>query len=274
MAGQKARIDKDSNGYLSANSRPEGEASTAYHDNKSLEAKVDAGDEPGPRPVNFHGGTDKDKTRKADRHAGGTTGIGDAANGLEKMEDANPFASVLEKRFGIAESENPGVAGAPASSDNPSLGMYSVNNTDFRQSKPDVKGVLESIALQAAEAFEMLDDNSNVPDPIVSDLQNTAKVVAKLYEYVSKNQSSDGSGETTDGPAVAKDGAEGKPGDMKEEAEDLEEKLVGDQHKIDKNHNGKLDAHDFKLLRSKKTVKEAIDTVFAEILRGKLNGDS
>jgi hypothetical protein len=34
------------------------------------------------------------------------------------------------------------------------------------------------------------------------------------------------------------------------------EELKGDQHKIDANKNGKVDAHDFKLLRAKKGVKE------------------
>jgi len=34
------------------------------------------------------------------------------------------------------------------------------------------------------------------------------------------------------------------------------EALVGNQHKIDANKNGKVDAHDFKLLRAKKTMKE------------------
>ena len=42
----------------------------------------------------------------------------------------------------------------------------------------------------------------------------------------------------------------------KEETE-LEEKLVGGQKKIDKNHNGKIDAQDFKILKSKKKVEEA-----------------
>jgi len=35
------------------------------------------------------------------------------------------------------------------------------------------------------------------------------------------------------------------------------EALVGNQHKIDANKNGKVDAHDFKLLRAKKSMKEA-----------------
>jgi hypothetical protein len=46
----------------------------------------------------------------------------------------------------------------------------------------------------------------------------------------------------------------------KEETE-LEEKLVGGQKKLDKNHNGKLDKQDFKMLRGKKMEEEAIDEV-------------
>ena len=40
------------------------------------------------------------------------------------------------------------------------------------------------------------------------------------------------------------------------EDEEVYEELKGNQHKIDANHNGKVDAHDFKLLRSKKKVAE------------------
>lgn len=347
MAGQKAEIDKDSNGYLSKNSRPESEAGTAYHDTKSLEASQDAADEPGPTPLNFHGGTKKDTTRKADQKSGGTTGIGDAGTGLEKMESNNPFASVIKNRFfseatygkeyshshvmkrlndgdweaqhdvkpgktleisdhtkggkrttirvgQMNESENPGQAGASATSDSPSLGMAAINNTDYRQSKTDVRTVLEGIALQAAEAFEALDENSNVPDTMINELQNSARAVNKIYEFANKNMSNDGSGEASDGPATAKDTADSKPG-LAEDVEDLDEtvikltpgwgdggksmktsygKLAGNQEKLDKNHNGKLDKQDFKMLRSKKTMKEAVDIVFNEILRGKLDGDN
>jgi hypothetical protein len=37
----------------------------------------------------------------------------------------------------------------------------------------------------------------------------------------------------------------------------MDEQLKGDQHKIDANKNNKIDAHDFKLLRSKKKVEES-----------------
>jgi len=51
--------------------------------------------------------------------------------------------------------------------------------------------------------------------------------------------------------------------DNDEEAEDedeLDEALKGGQHKIDMNKNGKLDAHDFKMLRAKKKgMKEEVE---------------
>jgi hypothetical protein len=41
-----------------------------------------------------------------------------------------------------------------------------------------------------------------------------------------------------------------------EEVESIDEKLIGNQTKIDKNHNGKIDAQDFKILRGKKKTNE------------------
>lgn len=43
------------------------------------------------------------------------------------------------------------------------------------------------------------------------------------------------------------------------EDEKVYEALKGDQHKIDANKNGKVDAHDFKLLRKKKKVAEEVE---------------
>jgi hypothetical protein len=55
--------------------------------------------------------------------------------------------------------------------------------------------------------------------------------------------------------------------------DDIEEELKGNQHKIDANKNGKLDAHDFKLLRTKKKVEEALEegqghTAISKLKRG------
>jgi hypothetical protein len=53
----------------------------------------------------------------------------------------------------------------------------------------------------------------------------------------------------------------------------LKEELKGNQHKIDANKNGKVDAHDFKLLRAKKTMKEEeqIDEAFPTVADGEKN---
>jgi hypothetical protein len=46
-----------------------------------------------------------------------------------------------------------------------------------------------------------------------------------------------------------------------DDEEEIDEALKGNQHKIDANKNGKVDAHDFKLLRKKKGVKEDVEYV-------------
>jgi len=56
---------------------------------------------------------------------------------------------------------------------------------------------------------------------------------------------------------------------IKAEETELEEALKGDQHKIDKNKNGKVDAHDFKLLRTKmnKEEVEAVEEGWDDMLK-------
>lgn len=50
---------------------------------------------------------------------------------------------------------------------------------------------------------------------------------------------------------------------VKEKEEETTEELKGNQKKLDKNHNGKIDAQDFKILKGqkKKEVKEWVDTL-------------
>jgi hypothetical protein len=58
--------------------------------------------------------------------------------------------------------------------------------------------------------------------------------------------------------SIKKDGGNGIISSVKEEVE-LAEKLIGKQHKLDKNKNGKLDKHDFKLLRKEETIEEKLN---------------
>ena len=57
------------------------------------------------------------------------------------------------------------------------------------------------------------------------------------------------------------------------EDEKVYEELKGNQHKIDANKNGKVDAHDFKLLRSKKKVAEEAGYLEKDLKKRKVNND-
>jgi len=372
----KARVDKDNSDYLSKTARPEGESKTAYWSKDSIEgagSQADANgtsgeaDRSGNKQDVYSGGTKKDKTRIADRPmklVSGETGIGDTGTGLGESD--NPFAKVIARRFGLQEDENPGVASSSSTSDNPSLGMMSVNNTDFRQDAPNIKNILEAIALQAADSFELMDENKKVPPAISTQLENCQNIITKFYQYMTSNADKSPSSDPADTPPVQKDTAERKtavnesdeypsfvrrkdakgnprltniritdttpkpPEDVrtpfekatnvsihrsvnyrKESLENfylyaetaegdsfesepltemeadtnmqemiesgaytiIEKKLIGNQNKLDANHNGHLDSDDFKKLRGKKTMKEAVNVVFRNILKDNLNAD-
>jgi len=302
MAGYKATIDKDSGGYRSPASAPAGERQTAYNSQQEVEGPTEnefSKDRNGNGDDVFKGNTKaKQGRRKADQSSTGTPG--DMGEGNE-----SPFKKVLLSRFGLAENENPGVASSPSTSDNPSLGMNSVNNSDFRQSKADVKGLLETIALQSAEAFEILDDNNQVPDALASELDQCSKVIDKLYEYATDNQSNNPQTGTT---PVEKDPgtmpvrreetemseelfniwAESVSGerfvseDLTEEEADqamdemiesggysmLEMKLSDKQKKIASiaGDKDKIDAADLATLRAKRKMQEAVVGVFNHLI--------
>ena len=52
--------------------------------------------------------------------------------------------------------------------------------------------------------------------------------------------------------------------DFVEQTNETNEELTGNQHKIDANKNGKVDGHDFKLLRGKKKVEEEVEEQIEE----------
>lgn len=56
---------------------------------------------------------------------------------------------------------------------------------------------------------------------------------------------------------------ESKAHERSEKENDVEEALTGNQHKLDVNKNGKIDSHDFKLL--KKTKKEEVESTGPEV---------
>lgn len=56
-------------------------------------------------------------------------------------------------------------------------------------------------------------------------------------------------------------------GTQKNEEVELDEALKGDQHKIDANKNNKIDAHDFKLLRSKLKKEETVEEGWDDMVK-------
>jgi hypothetical protein len=292
---KQAKVDGDAvvnrdAGYTNSGKKtqPDGETRDGHHTSKEVQGPTDGTTAKGEpledlgllgNPDTMFKGPKKalSGARKADQHA---------ATGTAGNMNENPFHSVLRAKY-FSESDNPGDGNAPATSDSPSYGMQAVNNTDFRPSRPDVKSILEGIALQAAEAFEALDENSNIPNQLISELQNCSKSVTKLYEFATKNQTDDGTQDASDTPPVQKDTAERKPeGVYKEEVEDLAELSAGQKKiaaagkAIDPNNDeDEIDADDLLALRmrrknSKKDMSEALHLAFNKILWSKLNGDS
>lgn len=184
MAGQKAKIDKDSNQYLSKGSQPDAERETAYNSTSSIVGTHSSDDRNGNGDDVFKGKTKKDKTRKADQTTTGTTGIGDTATGLSKE---SRFSHIVNKRFSLSEAENPSVATSPTTSDNPAQGMGGVSSDTESQKDDsvDIKSTLESIALQAAETFEILDENIDIPDTMKNELKEASKTVDAIFDVVS-----------------------------------------------------------------------------------------
>jgi len=82
--------------------------------------------------------------------------------------------------------------------------------------------------------------------------QNNPAVLNAIKEIVQKNREEAVQEEQKNAAVAASRYANFKP------KQDVQEALVGKQHKIDKNKNGKIDAHDFKLLKKEEAeVQEA-----------------
>lgn len=169
----------------------------------------------------------------------------------------NPTTQLRQRRS-LFEAENPGVAASPTTSDNPTLGMYAMNGFSNQNRNMSIKPVLESIALQAAESFEALDDNASIPEFFGSELDQCAKVLDRLYAYVTKEQRNPpGDGATP----VQKQNFMTKEEYVEESEEqkkflDKTARLTGDPEKLEKT--------DFTALRK---LKEAMFGTFAHLVR-------
>lgn len=221
----KAKIDKDTNDYLSPNSMPASERETAYKNQGEVEGNSKPiADRNGNGDDVFKGSTKPAQgRRKGDQITTGAAGSMDEHVELTELTkslllkykmkatkfkadhiddaDRRPLINrengrnlASKKIVGISMheaggSDTGGADVATASSDNPSMGLGSVNASDFSKAAANTKSLLEGIALQAAEAFEILQENSNIPESISSELKNCSDVVTKLYDYLVQSSS-------------------------------------------------------------------------------------
>lgn len=180
-----------------------------------------------------------------------------AANRLKTGAQALNPTTVGSPRM-VREAENPMVASSPTTSDNPMLGMYSMNPNNSTGSKYNLRSILESIALQAAETFEALDENATIPDSFGSELDQCSKAINKLYSFVTQDQQSSQTGTTP---------VQGQNFMTKEDYE-LDEELVGDQHKLDHNKNNEIDSEDLAIARAKGKAENKAKAKMAEAAFG------
>ena len=122
-----------------------------------------------------------------------------------------------------------------------------------------VKGVvgLEKTKSWGEEKMESVNKKFNVSDALY---QSVMEVMKKDKGSVPRNEKEKDLAAFHGDPKRITHGDVLKArGVTKEEIEDFDEALVGNQHKIDANKNNKIDAHDFKLLRAKKKTNESVD---------------
>ena len=123
------------------------------------------------------------------------------------------------------------------------------------------KGVSEQMKKSYKDFVEhhTLDLTEEQKNEIVAELQEVLGKDAKAADWISDFVHSDNpkfagkSKEKRKQMALAAYYAK-----QRNEGIEMEEELKGNQHKLDKNKNGKLDKHDFKLLRKEEEVKESV----------------
>jgi hypothetical protein len=158
------------------------------------------------------------------------------------------------------------------------------------------KSQLKSIIANAQRMHDMLEETTNLPEWVQSKITLAEDYILTATSYMEGEMSEEYSIQEKINIAKAKMGdvikdfkASGAPqfaGRSKEERRQMaiaaklgamrkskmSEELKGNQHKIDANKNNKIDAHDFKLLRSKlKVKKEEVEQIGEAPYMGKGN---
>ena len=125
--------------------------------------------------------------------------------------------------------------------------------------KEEVEGVEEAKAINDLPNRGMLGTDTEGPHGVYRSSGTNLKIVSKhktldsALKHVDKLRKKSGKADHFYGHLSSHGPDQGKiPNHFHEEVEQQDEALIGNQKKIDKNHNNKIDAQDFKILRSKK----------------------
>jgi hypothetical protein len=125
------------------------------------------------------------------------------------------------------------------------------------------KQLLEQIDETLSLFVEEVDQIDELSEPTVRTYYNKAGEQGKKIADKMKMGGGDWSKDGSDTKTLKKRAAgrtmalKRRSGEMKmsEDAEQTDEALKGSQHKIDANKNGKVDGHDFKILRNQKKAR-------------------
>lgn len=158
---------------------------------------------------------------------------------LNKLVKKNPGvlktysdAVKRDKKLGVAEAKDPG---------------------EYDQEGKMAKGQLRTIIANAQRAHDMLEDNTNMAEWVQSKITLASDYISTVADYIQSELKEGKMSDLDIDMQTMKDkDFETHYGKPKHE---YKPKLKGNRTKLDKNHNGKLDAEDFKLLRQEEVKK-------------------
>jgi len=141
--------------------------------------------------------------------------------------------------------------------------VKSIDSGEYDYEGQMARTQLQTIMRNSKDLIDMLSDEDNMPEWVQSKITLSQDYISSVRDYL---QSKEELGESADKkPLKGNQKKLDKNNNGKLDShdflilrnkKDIEEQLKGGQKKLDKNHNGALDSQDFILLRGKKTKKE------------------
>lgn len=178
---------------------------------------------------------------------------------LEEVEQVDEISSDMAHRYLKGKHErdyNTSADGKSSSLKKPQ---------SFRKMNNDVKSSMRALRTieKSKKANEEVESIDELSEPTVRTYYNKAGEQGKKIADKMKMGGGDWSKDGSDTKTLKKRAAgrtmalKRRSGEVKmsEDAEQTDEALKGSQHKIDANKNGKVDGHDFKILRNAKKAR-------------------